>query len=80
MPKGSSNKGNPASKRMTNANRKARRARSWAAGQKRKEARIKDQRTREALNRASRAAGDLTPWDAVKAERARRRAERREAA
>jgi hypothetical protein len=44
-------KGNPASTRMSNPNRKARRARCWARGEKRKEARRKAQAEREAANK-----------------------------
>lgn len=70
-----SNKGNPASKRMTNANLKARRARSWARGLKRKAERVKAQEERAAANRQRREAGEDTPWQAACKERARRRAE-----
>lgn len=44
-------KGNPAHHRMSNPNLKARRARCWARGEKRKEARRKAQAEREAANK-----------------------------
>jgi hypothetical protein len=44
-------KGNPASNRMSNPNRKARRARCWARGEKRKAQRREDQARREAANK-----------------------------
>lgn len=44
-------KGNPASTRMSNPNRKARRARCWARGEKRKAARRAAQAEREAANK-----------------------------
>ena len=47
----SKTKGNPASHRMSNDNLKARRKRSWARGQKRKEARREAQAKREAANK-----------------------------
>lgn len=65
----SSNKGNPASHRMTNPNLKARRARSWAAGQKRKEANRRAQEQRAEVNRGITDAGDPTPWEVAKAVR-----------
>ena len=64
---GKSNKGNPASHRMTNPNLKARRARSWAAGQKRKEARRRAQDERAAANRVE--PEHITPWQYAKAVR-----------
>ena len=69
----SSSKGNPASHRMSNPNLKARRARLWAAQEKRKDARRKAQAEREQRNRELRAAGLPTPHEAKKiARRARR--------
>lgn len=68
-----SNKGNPASKRMTNANLKARRARCWARGQKRKAERVAAQQQREAANRGRRAQGLPTPWEIACELRADRR-------
>lgn len=44
-------KGNPAHHRMSNTNRKARRARCWARGEKRKEVRREAQARREAANK-----------------------------
>lgn len=69
-----SSKGNPASHRMSNPNLKARRARSWLAGERRKEARRKAQAEREARNKELREAGKPTPWEAAKAARKARRA------
>lgn len=66
----SSGKGNPAHKRMSNAQRKNRRAASWARGEKRKEARRQAQKARERVNAATRASGELTPWELAKATRA----------
>lgn len=60
----SSNKGNPASHRMTNPNHKATRARSWARGEKRKEARRRAQDERHAAN-VERL--EPTPWEVAKA-------------
>lgn len=71
--KASGVKGNPASKRMSNANLKARRARSWLAGQRRKAARVKAQKQREAANKELREAGLRTPWEEAKARRFERR-------
>jgi len=68
-----SNKGNPASKRMTNANLKARRARCWARGLKRKAERVKAQEERAAANRRRREEGLPTPWEIACELRADRR-------
>lgn len=70
-------KGNPATKRMGNPKRKERRARSWAAGQKRKEARRAAEAAAAARNADLRSEGQLTPWEAAcAARRARRTASR----
>jgi hypothetical protein len=74
MAQASSSKGNPAHKRMSNTNLKARRAASWARGQRRKAQRVKEQTEREVANAARRADGEPTPWERVKAARAARRA------
>lgn len=63
-------KGNPAHKRMMNANLKARRERSWRRGQERKAQRQADQAAREAVSRELRKKGLPTPWEAAKAKRA----------
>lgn len=68
-----SNKGNPASKRMTNPRRKAARAVSWARGQRRKAARVEAQREREAANRQRRENGEPTPWEQSQIDRRDRR-------
>lgn len=47
--------------------KKERRARSWAAGQERKKARIRKQAEAEARNRVLRGRGELTPWEQAKA-------------
>lgn len=62
-------KGNPASKRMTNAQRKTRRERSWRNGEERKALRRKEQDERAARNRQLRAAGEPTPWERANAHR-----------
>jgi hypothetical protein len=66
-------KGNPAHKRMSNANLKARRAASWARGQKRKAARRTEQKARETANAERLANGLLTPWQHAKSSRKVRR-------
>lgn len=53
---------------------KARRARSWAHGEDRKKTRAAAQGKRAAINRTTRAAGGLTPWQQARAARAARRA------
>lgn len=73
-------KGNPASKRMSNVQRKAKRANSWNRCQKRKAAKREAVAEREAQNRVRRAEGTPTPWEAAKAARKARRAAEREAA
>lgn len=62
-------KGNPASTRMSNKARAARRERCWLRGQKRKIAREDDRFEREAENRARRELGEATPWEISKARR-----------
>jgi hypothetical protein len=69
----SNTKGNPAATRMTNANLKAKRDRSWTRGQRRKEERRKEQARREAKNRELRAQGLPTPWEEAKAKARERR-------
>lgn len=69
----SSNKGNPASKRMSNPNKKACRSRSWARGQKRKKQRVEAQEKREMDNRQRREQGLPTPWEEAQRDRAERR-------
>jgi hypothetical protein len=66
-------KGNPAHTRMANANLKARRAASWARGQKRKAEGAADRKAREQANRLLRLSGQLTPWQQAKAARKARR-------
>ena len=73
-------KGNPASKRMSNVARQNRRQNSWNRCQKKKEAKRAAVAEREAANRARRAEGTPTPWEAAKAARKARRAEERKAA
>ncbi len=50
MPQNSGAKGNPASKRMMNAKRKERRAKSWARGERRKNERRRDNEARAKAN------------------------------
>lgn len=70
MPNRNSNKGNPASHRMSNPNLKARRARNWAAQEKRKAERRAENEARAARNRELRAQGIPTPHE-LKQERRR---------
>lgn len=53
---------------------KARRSKSWANGQKRKQARVEAQRKRAEKNRELRAKGLPVPWEKARQERAQRRA------
>lgn len=62
-------KGNPAYHRMTNANLKARRARSWARGEKKKAERRLAQEAAHARN----VERGYTGWDEAKAKRFARR-------
>lgn len=73
MPDNKSSKGNPASKRMSNAKLKARRAASWARGQRAKLDRKKAQKEREERNKKTLAEGGYTPWQAAKKARYARR-------
>ena len=73
MPDNKSSKGNPAGKRMGNAKLKARRAASWARGQRRKLMRTKAQKEREANNQKILAEGGHTPWQEAKKRRYARR-------
>lgn len=74
MAQASSSKGNPAHKRMGNANLKARRAASWARGQRRKAERVIEQKRRAEDNEQRRLDGHLTPWERAKKKRRERRA------
>lgn len=73
MASGSSTKGNPASRRMSNEANRNRRARSWKNGQERKELRRIEKAEAEKRNKALRAAGLPTPWEAAKAKARERR-------
>ena len=67
------NKGNPASKRIGNPKRKARREASWARSQARKRKNREENEARAARNRELRAQGLPTPVElAQKARRERR--------
>lgn len=57
-------KGNPASKRMSNANLKARRKRSWEKNQKAKAIRIAEAKAKFEANEAYRKRGEPTPYEA----------------
>jgi len=59
-----SNKGNPAHKRMSNANLKARRARSWAKNARAKAIRIAEAKAAFEANEAYRRRGEPTPYEA----------------
>lgn len=63
-------KGNPASHRMSNDKLKAKRARSWANGQKKKVERMNKKAEREKVNKLLRNQDLPTPWERSK--RARR--------
>jgi hypothetical protein len=67
-------KGNPASHRMSNKERKIRRQSSWARGEKRKDERRKTQQEAEKRNVLLVDSEKLTPWQEAKAARAARRA------
>lgn len=73
-----SSKGNPASHRMSNPRRKARRAECWLRSQKRKERNRDANEERAAANRYARMIGDPTPHEAKKAKRRAKRDEMRE--
>lgn len=74
----SKSKGNPASKRMTNEKRKARRHACWLRGQDRKRKRREANEDAHKRNQHRRASGELTPWERAKTARAERRAEVRQ--
>ena len=66
-------KGNPASKRISNVAAKAKRSRSWARREKRREEIRKAQHAREHENKLRKIRGERTPWEAACARRAARR-------
>lgn len=70
---GQTSKGNPAHKRMGNEKLKLRRARSYTRGHARALARAAAQRVRETANKALRASGEPTPWEAACTARNERR-------
>ena len=70
---GQSAKGNPASHRMSNPKRAARRERCWLRGQARKAERTKTNLAAASRNKRLRADGKLTPWEPAKRERHARR-------
>lgn len=81
MPKNQGGKGNPASHRMSNAGRKARRATRWERARKRRDKANEATKQREQHNATLRADNIPTPWMVAKIMRAERRAaKRREAA
>lgn len=69
MASSNSAKGNPASTRMSNSRRKARRAECWARSEKRKKALRETQEAAHKRNLATIAAGGKTPWQLAKARR-----------
>lgn len=73
MATGQNSKGNPASHRMSNTVLKGRREHSWQRGQQRKTTRRALQEAAHQRNRATVAAGGLTPWQQAKAGRHARR-------
>ncbi len=58
-------KGNPASHRMSNANLKAKRAASWSRGEKRKLERAAKQKVAHQVNQST----GTSPWKEAKARR-----------
>lgn len=68
-------KGNPASKRMSNAHLAIRRERSWARGEKKKERNRAENNAQRVANDALRAQGLPTPWEVACAKRAEKRKE-----
>lgn len=62
-------KGNPASKRMSNKAKAAKRQRSWEKNQKAKAIRIAEQKKREQANKEAKAMGLPTPAQIAAAER-----------
>ena len=79
MPTQGKLKGNPASHRMSNKNRGARRERCYANGQKDKTRRRTLQEAQAKGNQQLRAEGKPTPWEVACAERRARRDAMREA-
>lgn len=73
MASNKSAKGNPASHRMSNANLKARRQRSWKNGEERKVERRAEQQANAKRNDLTRRMGELTPWEKAGAIRKHRR-------
>lgn len=65
-----------ATKAKSTEAQKARRSASYARGEQRKRDHAAAQDKRAALNRVTRAAGGLTPWQLACADRATRRARR----
>lgn len=80
MANGNSAKGNPASHRMSNTGRKARRAERWTKARKRKDKRIAAEGERRLHNAVLRADNLPTPWMVAKILRAERRAAKRQQA
>lgn len=69
MANSSASKGNPASHRMSNPHHKEKHQKAWTRSQARKEARRLEQATREKANRALRAEGKPTAWEAAQTKR-----------
>ena len=66
MAQQSSNKGNPAMKRMQNKALQAKRQRCYLNGQERKRERVRIQKQAESLNRRIRENGGQTRWEVAK--------------
>ena len=77
--KNNGGKGNPASKRIGNAHRKAYRASLWVAQERRKDDREVEALKANARNEERRKRGDKTPWEISKNNRSIKRAIRRKA-
>jgi hypothetical protein len=70
--KNNGGKGNPASTRIGNKNRIAKRMRSWEKNHRAKVIRIRENEEARALNDEYRARGELTPYEARQRARANR--------
>lgn len=78
MAGGNSAKGNPATHRMSNPKRKARREACWARGQKRKQERQKATEAAAKRNAELHYTETLTPWELAKLKRYAKRDAKRQ--
>lgn len=79
MAKQDSQKGNGASKRMSNPKRKLRRERHYLISAKRKAGRVAENKARSQYNKVLQADGTGTPWQISESKRANRREALRDA-